>query len=514
MSVYSTAQASQRAQEEEFRTVQPGGKTLCRGIGQVDDSFVVPTTVGVVGHGIKRILDFAAVTCIALKVGVSHEHRQVALRVFVGQTRPPPGCFDWLIPPGVEQKEVIINVIHRLKVGKVPDKTLQRSGRQREVFELVFLNQPGVIESVLDDFIRRCHGLGRERDLLQVVFTLVRVVLRRISHGFHGFGDAVGAFLSQPDRILRLVVDTSVVQRSQHSPIRAAPVVFQSAPAPLALERLLALAHDHRVIEIPLVVARGARRTGTVSGQRSASATSFLRPRFGGGISFRATCFLFLTLQFFNHTVNGGQAVSLGHTRQFLQTVLQMHGRCVRHQSVEHLGTPRNQVVFFVFLIEQADGFGIAGLCLVILLAFPPQAGKTQEKHPLLNAAPSAFFPAFFIGTYGGGRVAQGEMNVAHGVIDLVKVVLVVVGTCHAAQPAYHLFRVGLGREYLRLLYACVESQLVRRTLTQAALVGLVGIGWASELRIDLPEQIVTARLLLVALFGFHRPFKIGQRLG
>ena len=105
-------------------------------------------------------------------------------------------------------------------------------------------------------------------------------------------------------------------------------------------------------------------------------------------------------------------------------------------------------------------------------------------------------------------------MNVAHGVIDLVKVVLVVVGTCHAAQPAYHLFRVGLGREYLRLLYACVESQLVRRTLTQAALVGLVGIGWASELRIDLPEQIVTARLLLVALFGFHRPFKIGQRLG
>ena len=117
-----------------------------------------------------------------------------------------------------------------------------------------------------------------------------------------------------------------------------------------------------------------------------AGGTIALQGLLSVGLRLLALFLLFLLLQGFDDTVDGGIAVLLAHLCQCLQRVLQMHGIGVRHQFVEHLRAARELFVVVALLVEQADGLAIAALGIVELLLLPVEVAELQQQHTLLNA--------------------------------------------------------------------------------------------------------------------------------
>ena len=90
--------------------------------------------------------------------------------------------------------------------------------------------------------------------------------------------------------------------------------------------------------------------------------------------------------------------------------------------------------------------------------------------------------------------VLGAEVDVAHGVIDLVEVVLVLVAACHALEASYHLSELALVHN-LCLHDAGVEGHFVGRVGTYDARECLVGQGVAPRFVVELCEQEVESCL-------------------
>ena len=152
-----------------------------------------------------------------------------------------------------------------------------------------------------------------------------------------------------------------------------------------------------------------------------------------------------------------------------------MDGFRIGHQFVEHLRTVRQFLIVGTFLVEHADGRAVAPLGIGIALHVPVQSAELQQQHASFHAVAGGFLVALLIGADGLHGVLLQQVDVAHGVIDLVQVVLVVVVACHALQAAYHAAAVA-GGHHLGLGNAGIELQLVGRVLAYHVLVGIEGL--------------------------------------
>ena len=142
----------------------------------------------------------------------------------------------------------------------------------------------------------------------------------------------------------------------------------------------------------------------------------------------------------------------------------------VGHEVVEHLGAAQQFVVALGFLVEEPDGFGVAGLCFVETLALPIEIAEPTKQDAFLGGALCGADAAEFVGFERAGGVARGEVDVARGVIDAVEIVFVVLVTQHAFEAGKHFLRALRGGDGLGLEHTGLEGQFVGRTLRQTAI--------------------------------------------
>ena len=200
------------------------------------------------------------------------------------------------------------------------------------------------------------------------------------------------------------------------------------------------------------------------------------------------SCFLFLFLQGLNYSVDGSIAFCLGHSGQCLQTVLQIDGRGIGHQFIEHFGALHYAVVVLTLLAEQTDGLAITGLCLVVAAAFPIELAQSEHQDTLLHAASGGLAAASLVVTDGSGSILLRETDVAHRVVHLIQIGLVVVRARHPPQPGEHTCSFLAGGSHLGLSYAGIEGEFVGRVLTDTFTICLIGCGTVPQLRIQLSQ--------------------------
>ena len=92
---------------------------------------------------------------------------------------------------------------------------------------------------------------------------------------------------------------------------------------------------------------------------------------------FESFLFLFL-LQCRDDAVYGSVALSLRHTCEFLQRVLQVYRLGEGHQFVEHLRALRQLFVVFAVFVQHADGTSVASFGVAIFLLCPVQVAQMQ----------------------------------------------------------------------------------------------------------------------------------------
>ena len=457
---------------------------------------------------------------VLFEEGVAEQRCPLALRVLGLQVGYAGVGLLGLALSGVEQEQVVPHLVHLAEVGVTVRQPQQLLLRQLQIVELVFEDDAGVEQSVGDDVIALDLLLFGEGYLCQVVLAGVRVVgvgggvgrgSRRCARGqtvLQGLGDVC------PIQVLGAVGGVLTAHQVDHGLVGPLPVVNVLALAPLLLELLLSLADGRLVVEVPLgVLATGSRGGGgrALRGAVADGALALLRLLYLRFLCASLLFFLFL-LQFVDDAVDGRQPFLFGHGCQLLQRVLQIDGVSVGHQFVEHLRAVRQFLVVRALFVQQSDGFAIAALRVVVFFLYPVEIAELQQQHAFFNAAARGFLVAFLVGANGAGRVFLHEVDVAHGVVDLVQVVLVVVVGSHAPQLPDHLGTVALGHHF-RLCYAGVEVQLVGRVLCTHFSVGPVGLLFVAERGLYLSQQEVFACLLRLPLLVSDDFPEVGQGL-
>ena len=104
-------------------------------------------------------------------------------------------------------------------------------------------------------------------------------------------------------------------------------------------------------------------------------------------------------------------------------------------------------------------------------------------------------------------------MDVAESVIDLVEIILVFVRRSHALQLANHLLRLRASH-HLGHGDAGVKLNFVGRILRNHLFIGLVSLLRMSQLRFQLPEQVVFAGFLALSHLVLDDFFQVGHGLG
>ncbi len=276
------------------------------------------------------------------------------------------------------------------------------------------------------------------------------------------------------------------------------------------MEGCLSLIDGHGVVEIPrarLILHAGAGLRFPVVAEPVALGRLRRQLFLGFSLLGGPLFLLLLLLQSLYHTVDGLVAFVLRQAGKHLQRVLQIDGIGERHQFVEHLRAFRQLLIVAAVFVQQSDGLAVTALRIVILLARPIEVSELEQQHTFLYTVAHRLLVAFLVGGNGVECVAVCQIDIAYGVVHLVEIVLVVVGSGHAAQLSYHLPRASAGH-HLRLRYAGVELQFVWRTLAHHAAVSLVGHVTVSQFGLNLSHEIPHAGLLLLAalvLDGFRQ---------
>ena len=165
-------------------------------------------------------------------------------------------------------------------------------------------------------------------------------------------------------------------------------------------------------------------------------------------------------------------------------------------------------------LVEQAHGLAVARLGQVVAPALPIELAQAEQEHALFGAPARTLRAPRLVGADGLRRVAKGEVNVAHGVVHLVEIILVAPVACHATQALHHAAGfVGRG-EGFGLQDAGVERELVGRALLDALAERLGGLALLVEVQVHLAQEEVEAGFLLFAFFLFGCLLQQGESLG
>ena len=126
---------------------------------------------------------------------------------------------------------------------------------------------------------------------------------------------------------------------------------------------------------------------------------------------------------------------------------------------------------------------GIAEFLLV-----PVETSEFEEQHTFLHPVACGFLVAFLIGADGVDCVFVEQIDIAHGIVDLVEIVFVVVRGRHSLESADGLLRLS-GGHHLGHGDACVEGEFIGRVLGNHFLVGLIGLLLVAESRFELSHK-------------------------
>ena len=247
---------------------------------------------------------------------------------------------------------MVVGIVHlfvrRILIGQSVELLLAED----EVVELVFEDDAAVVQSVHNDEVAGLHLFFGERNLCQVVFAFVRIVLCAVGDILQRVGQRLGLHDGVALLVGKVLQIVHALSRSHHRLVDALPVVDVLALTPLFLEGLLTLIDGQCVIEIPLpVFLLVLLLHGLVLLRPVALCPVFLHHLFRFGFLLLALLFLLFLDECLDDAVDGSIAVFLVHLRQLLQRVLQMDGIGKGHQVVEHLRAIRQLFVVVALLV-------------------------------------------------------------------------------------------------------------------------------------------------------------------
>ena len=208
-------------------------------------------------------------------------------------------------------------------------------------------------------------------------------------------------------------------------------------------------------------------------------------------------------LEFLDDLVDDFQLLLGGHLGQHQQRVLQGDVLGIDSQFVEHIAALLEQFVVGIVLVDQRNGFGIAGLCVIILAPCKVDATQGQLADGLVHTVAGTLFGSEPVVLDGVERVAMGEVEVTDSVIDLIQVFLVAVIAGHTLQGFHLAGNVGTLIDGA-LLDAGVEFRAIGRTAaTTGLLVGKICVVLVAHLFVKLSEQEIHPHLF-IALEAFN----------
>ena len=362
--------------------------------------------------------------CVFSKVRVGEQCRPRAFRIALSELFHIRLCRLWLSHSRIEQEQMIENVCHvlifRIAVGDASESLFA----QRQVVELVLEYHSGVVQTVHYYKVACLDLFLRERNLFEIVFPFVRIVLRavgylleRVCQSFRP-GDGVELLFGH---LLRCV-------KRHDGLVDTLPVVHVFPFSPYLLELRLALVHSHLVVEIPhrALVARSLVLpvgVAGVSGVASVLRYHVLRVLLRQPVLL----LLLLFLQFLYHTVNRLIALFLAHLCQCLKRVLQVYGVCVRHELVEDLRPPRQFLIVLALLVEQTYRLAVAPLRVAVAFALPVKTSELQQEYAFLYAVACRAAVSLFVCNDGVERVFLCQIYVSDGIVHLIQIILVLV---------------------------------------------------------------------------------------
>ena len=182
----------------------------------------------------------------------------------------------------------------------------------------------------------------------------------------------------------------------------------------------------------------------------------------------------------------------------------------IYRQLIKHVAALFEHIVVGIVLVNQRNGLGIAGLCLVILAQVEVEAAQRQLADGLVHTVACALLGGELVILDGVGRVAVSEVQVADGIVNLVQIILVAVITGHAFQCLDLAGDIG-ALIHGALLDARVELGSVRGAVAAASLFECqVGVMLISDFLIELSQQETHAHLL-VTLEALHGSGQVGD---
>ena len=209
---------------------------------------------------------------------------------------------------------MIVCIVHVLVFGVMVVESDEMFLAQLQEVEFVLEDNASMIESVHDDEVACLHLFFCERNLCEIVLTLVRIVLRTV-HLTLCY--RVGSSLCRHQRVALFVGQLGEVVLCHHRAVHTLPVVNILTSSPLLLESRLSLVYSHLVVEVPLPVLRLCCLLLLLV---SASVSLVLSLLLLSLLLLLCPAFLFLFLfQSLNDAVDGGIAVGLRHLCQCLQ---------------------------------------------------------------------------------------------------------------------------------------------------------------------------------------------------
>ncbi len=206
-----------------------------------------------------------------------------------------------------------------------------------------------------------------------------------------------------------------------------APVVFESASAPVALKFPLTCFQGGGIVKIPAVV--GVLHTGQDGGGCFFGHIGLSQALVGAqGVflvaesGFQAGCFF----GFGNEFVNQFVAFLDGQGRHPLQTILFVYGCQMGLKQIQYSGSFFDQLLFFVLFADEAFGLLITRGCFQKEFVTVKIVAQTHQSLSFVRTVGSALRYGRTITPDGIQSVVFRKIQVAHSVINGIQVVLVV----------------------------------------------------------------------------------------
>ena len=148
----------------------------------------------------------------------------------------------------IQQVEMIEHIVHLLIRRILVGESSQLPFTKRKIVQLIFEDDTAMMQTIHNNKVGSLYLLLGERDILQIVFPFVGVVLCAVGNLFQrvfnggGLSDGVALFIGP------LFYGRGT---GHHRLVDALPVVHVLTLSPLLLESLFTLIHGHGIIEIP-----------------------------------------------------------------------------------------------------------------------------------------------------------------------------------------------------------------------------------------------------------------------